>query len=87
MKKIAMWGLPITVLVFGFASYQAAFAQKVFDLSADFPLQKNSIWQYGYTVSSSLDPNEFRADKETHSIGPIVFWHPTTNDGPEVPTK
>jgi hypothetical protein len=73
------------VLFCGVASPQAVFAKTVFDLSADFSSLDNSsgVWQYGYTAAAnSLDPKEFRVDKETEKIGAIVFWHPEKNNGP-----
>src|SRR5271156_2308518 len=84
LKKFAMMPLAGLAIFCGVASSQAVFAQTVFDLSADFPSKDNpnKVWQYGYTTASSLDPAEFRVDKETQSDGPIVFWHPATHTGP-----
>jgi hypothetical protein len=69
------------VLFCGVALPQAVLAETVFDASADFSLKDNpnKVWQYGYSATNSLDPNEFRIDKEPHSLGPIAFWHPATS--------
>ncbi len=59
-------------------------AATTFDLSADFSLQNNpnTVWQYGYSETSSLDPAQFRIDKAKGALGPIGFWHPTVSDPP-----
>jgi hypothetical protein len=61
-----------------------AHAEQVFDLSADFSTNKNpnSVWQYGYSATSSLAPGEFRVDQRSTMVGPIGFWHPTQGDKP-----
>jgi hypothetical protein len=59
-------------------------SQKTFDLSADFSLKNNPnrVWQYGYSATNSLAPDQFRIDNEPEITGPIGFWHPATNHGP-----
>jgi hypothetical protein len=59
-------------------------AQTTYDLSADFSLRDNpnKVWQYGYSASNSLAPDQFRLDKQTEQNGPILFWHPDANKGP-----
>jgi hypothetical protein len=59
-------------------------AQTSFDLSADFSLHDNpnKVWQYGYSATNSLAPNQFKFDKQADTTGPVAFWHPDTNKGP-----
>ena len=59
-------------------------AQTTFDLSADFSLRDNpnKVWQYGYSATNSLAPDQFRFDKQADTTGPVGFWHPDTNKGP-----
>jgi hypothetical protein len=61
-----------------------AHAQQVFDLSADFSIKNNpnSVWQYGYSATNSLAPDQFRLDQKSTMVGPIGFWHPTQGDQP-----
>jgi len=61
-----------------------AHAQQVFDLSADFSMKNNpsSVWQYGYSETNSLAPDQFRLDQQSTMVGPIGFWHPTQGDQP-----
>jgi hypothetical protein len=77
----------IIVLIF------AQFAQTptTFDLSADFAFRDNpnKVWQYGYSATNSLAPDEFRVDTQSErvdmqcdSTGSIGFWHPSENHGP-----
>jgi hypothetical protein len=58
--------------------------QTTFDVSSDFSLDKNpnGAWQYGYSSTKSLDPAEFRLDKQTERVGSTGFWHPAENKGP-----
>ena len=53
-------------------------AQTTFDLSGDFSLQNNpnKVWQYGYSATDSLAPDQFRFDKYSDGASPIGFWHP-----------
>jgi hypothetical protein len=62
----------------------AAQAQTTFDLAADFSLRDNpnKVWQYGYSATDSLDPDQFRFDKYNDGGSPIGFWHPDTCNGP-----
>jgi hypothetical protein len=55
-----------------------------YDLTAEFSFQHNpnQVWQYGYSETNSLDPGQFRLDKNTDPMKPIGFWHPDTNHGP-----
>jgi hypothetical protein len=71
--------IAIIALLFGVAN-----APKTFDLSTDFSVQNNpgKVWQYGYSESNSLSPDQFRIDKYSVMQGPIGFWHPATNTGP-----
>jgi hypothetical protein len=94
VPEVTMRLAAILVLLIGqFAHVQA---QKTFDLSADFSFNDNpalptpnQVWQYGYSETSSLAPDQFRVDTQsdpvdlqcdpTRSIG---FWHPAPNHGP-----
>ena len=94
VPEVTMRLAAILVLLIGqFAHVQA---QKTFDLSADFSFNDNpalptpnQVWQYGYSETSSLAPDQFRVDTQsdpvdlqcdpTRSIG---FWHPAPNPGP-----
>jgi hypothetical protein len=42
-------------------------AQTTFDLSADFSFQENphKVWQYGYSATNSLAPDQFRLDEQS----------------------
>ena len=70
----------------GFLLALSSFAQAAttFDLSADFSFRNspNSVWQYGYSATNSLDPREFRADEYADASGPVGFWHPSVSSGP-----
>jgi hypothetical protein len=59
-------------------------AQTIFDLSADFSVRHNpnKVWQYGYSATNSLAPDQFRIDTQPEITGPVGFWHPATNSGP-----
>lgn len=59
-------------------------AVTTFDVAADFSLEKNPnrVWQYGYSATKSLDPAEFRFDKQTEIVGETGFYHPAENKGP-----
>jgi hypothetical protein len=74
--------LRVTALFF--ATFLFAQTPGIFDGSADFSLEKNpnGVWQYGYSATKSLDPAEFRLDKQTERVGAIGFWHPAENKGP-----
>jgi hypothetical protein len=91
-KGIRMSLAAIIVILFA----QLASAPATFDLSADFSLRDNPnhaspsrVWQYGYSETNSLAPDQFRLDAQsdpvdlqcdpTRSIG---FWHPAANHGP-----
>jgi hypothetical protein len=56
--------------------------QKIFDLSEGFAFTQTSasVWQYGYSATSSLAPDQFRLDTYLDRLVPISFWHPVTND-------
>jgi hypothetical protein len=76
MKKIAV----IVIVFFGLLAQ----AQTPFDLSTDFSLRDNpnKVWQYGYSATNSLAPDQFQFDKHADTTGPIGFWHPDANNGP-----
>jgi len=59
-------------------------AQTIFDLSADFSLKQNpnKVWQYGYSATNSLAPDQFQLDKYSDGASPIGFWHPAASSGP-----
>lgn len=59
-------------------------AVTTFDVGADFSLEKNpnGVWQYGYSATKSLDPAEFRLDKQTEIVGATGFYHPAEKKGP-----
>ncbi len=54
---------------------------KTFDLSSDFSKAQTtaSTWQYGYSATPSLAPEQFRLDTYLDRLLPISFWHPLTN--------
>jgi len=77
----------IIVIIFG----QLVQAPTTFDLSADFSFRDNPnrIWQYGYSETNVLAPEQFRVDMQSDrvdmqcdSTGSIGFWHPVANHGP-----
>src|SRR5271163_1515335 len=77
----------IIVLIFA----QLAQAPTTFDLSADFSFRNNpnKVWQYGYSATNSLAPDQFRVDTQSDRVdmqcdptGSIGFWHPAANHGP-----
>ena len=81
--------LPIAsiIILFGLFGHPS----QTFDLSADFSLHDNPnhVWQYGYSATNSLDPDQFRLDQQSDrvdmkcdSTGSIGFWHPAANTGP-----
>jgi hypothetical protein len=55
-----------------------------YNLSKDFSLDKNPQlpWQYGYSLTHSLAPDQFRLDQFTETSGAMGFWHPAKNAGP-----
>jgi hypothetical protein len=62
-----------------------------FDLSAGFSFHDNpnKVWQYGYSATNSLAPDQFRVDTQSDrvdmqcdSTGSIGFWHPAAHHGP-----
>ncbi len=57
---------------------------KTYNLSKDFSLEKNPNlpWQYGYSLTNSLAPDQFRFDQFTETSGVMGFWHPAKNSGP-----
>lgn len=59
-------------------------SQTSFDVGADFSLEKNpnGVWQYGYSLTKSLEPSEFRLDTQTEIVDATGFWHPAENKGP-----
>jgi hypothetical protein len=78
--KLVMVQIAGVLLIFG----QCARAQTIFDLSADFSLERNpnGAWQYGYSATNSLFPDQFQLDKQCDKTSPVAFWHPDTNKGP-----
>ena len=58
-----MGRIAVTVILFGLL----ARAQTTFDLSADFSFQENphKVWQYGYSATNSLAPDQFRLDEQS----------------------
>jgi hypothetical protein len=77
----------IIVLIFA----QLGQASTTFDLSADFTFRdkSNKVWQYGYSATNSLAPDQFRVDTQSERVdmqcdptGSIGFWHPSANQGP-----
>ena len=84
MRKMA-------VIFFAFFVSLFAQAQTTFDLSADFSFRDNpnKVWQYGYSETNSLAPDQFRVDVKSDRVdmqcdptGSIGFWHPAKNHGP-----
>ena len=57
---------------------------QVFDLSADFSVAKNpnAVWEYGFSATNSLAPDQFQLDQKSVMVGPIGFWHPTQGNAP-----
>ena len=87
----------IIVLVFAQATQaQTTQVPTTFDLSSDFSFHDNptrtspnKVWQYGYSETNSLAPNQFRVDTQSDRTdmqcdptGSIGFWHPAANHGP-----
>src|SRR5271163_225458 len=77
------------IIIITFLGFQAR-TQTTFDLS-DFSFRDNpnKVWQYGYSATSSLAPDQFRLDTQSDrvdmqcdSTGSIGFWHPAANHGP-----
>ena len=82
----------IIVILFG----QLAQGPITFDLSADFSFRDHpnhaspsKVWQYGYSETNSLAPDQFRVDVQSDRVdmqcdptGSIGFWHPAANKGP-----
>ena len=64
-------------------SGQATFQSQTYDLGADFSFanSSNGVWQYGYSATQSLAPDQFRLDAaaDTSHAG-TGFWHPTTSE-------
>ena len=58
--------------------------QMIFDVAHDFSPAKNpqGVWQYGYSETNSLAPDQFRLDTYAEKTGMIGFWHPLANDKP-----
>ncbi len=75
---IPIFGVMLLISLF------AATPSKTFDLSADFSVKNNPSqdWQYGYSASNFLTPDQFRLDKNVDATGTIAFWHPDSNHGP-----
>jgi hypothetical protein len=86
----------IVVISVGIISGQLSQAQTTFDLSADFSFRDNpsrasgsKVWQYGYSETNSLAPDQFRVDVQSDRTdmkcdptGSIGFWHPAASSGP-----
>jgi hypothetical protein len=53
----------------------------VFDPGANLSLDENpnGVWQYGHTVSETLEPSAFRPDEYEYHDGafPVSFWQPS----------
>ena len=49
-----------------------------FDPGVDFSPTENphGVWQYGYSETASLAPDQFRLDKHTSAYNDIAFWEP-----------
>lgn len=47
---------------------------------ADFSRTTNpgKVWQYGYSFTNSLAPDQFRFDRCVVKNGPVGFWHPAS---------
>ena len=78
--RLALQRIAFFLLLLG----SPALAQTTFDLSADFSLESNpnKVWQYGYSATNSLAPDQFQLDRQADKTGPVGFWHPDTNKGP-----
>ena len=59
-------------------------AASTFDLNGDFSSRQNpnTVWEYGYSETNSLDPAQFHLDTYTAQAGPLAFWHPEHTDRP-----
>jgi hypothetical protein len=55
-----------------------------YNLGKDFSLEKNPNlpWQYGYSLTNSLAPDQFRLEQFAETSGVMGFWHPAKNTGP-----
>src|SRR4051794_17241074 len=73
--------LASTILLLFWAPFLLAAAPADrFDAAADFSSAKNpnGVWEYGYSETNSLAPDQFRPDTYARQVGLIVFWHPLT---------
>lgn len=54
-----------------------------FNPGTDFSLEHNpnGVWQYGYSVTESLAPDQFRPDTFAETKDTVGFWHPSEGDG------
>jgi hypothetical protein len=59
-------------------------AAQTYNLSNAFSLEKNpnGMWQYGYSLTNSLAPDQFQFDKYADTSGLVGFWHAAKNNGP-----
>ncbi len=82
--------MSIAAIVFLLLS-QMAQTPTTFDPSTDFSFRDNpnQVWQYGYSETKSLAPDQFRVDVQSDRVdrqcdptGSIGFWHPAANHGP-----
>jgi hypothetical protein len=50
-----------------------------FDPGTDFSLtdNPNGVWQYGYSATRSLAPDQFRLSEHVDDKGAVAFWHPS----------
>jgi hypothetical protein len=80
LKGLSMGRIAVIVTFFGLLAQ----SRTTFDLSADFSLQHNpdKVWQYGYSATHSLAPDQFRVDKHVDTTGPVEFWHPAADKEP-----
>ncbi len=77
-KKISALRTLCVILVPSFMG-----AQTTFNPGVDFSLtdNPNGVWQYGYSETESLAPDQFRFDQYTEIKDTVGFWHPSKGDG------
>ncbi len=58
-----------------------------FDPGTDFSVASNpaGVWQYGYSATNSLAPNQFHLDRYAQHQGGVVFWQPDSVESAQQP--
>ena len=60
---------------------------RTFDPGVDFSPTENphGVWQYGYSETASLAPDQFRLDRHTSAHNDIAFWEPAGDSAGHYP--